>query len=225
MSPRPRTIPDTDVFAAAYRVISRVGPARLTLAEIAREAGLAPATLVQRFGSKRGLLLTLSQGAAEYVDECFREIRAAYPSPMEALVAAATVMTQHTTTPEAMANHLAYLQIDISDPDFHRTILDNTQRTIAGYQALLEDAALAGELKPCDTARLARAVASLTPGSLLTWAIVREGSSLDWVRGALATLLDPYRLRPASSVPEPSTRHERRPAGRGTRDGGRRSRT
>jgi AcrR family transcriptional regulator len=193
MSPRPRTIPDTDVFAAAYRVISRVGPARLTLAEIARESGLAPATLVQRFGSKRGLLLTLSQGAAEFVDECFRDIRAAHASPMEALVAAATVMTEHTTTPEQMANHLAYLQIDISDPDFHRTILDNTQRTIAGYRALLDDAIFAGELEPCDTERLARAVASLTPGSLLTWAIVRDGSSLDWVRGDLATLLDPYR--------------------------------
>jgi AcrR family transcriptional regulator len=193
MTPRPRTIPDADILAAAARVVSRVGPTRLTLAEIAREAGLAPATLVQRFGSKRGLLLTLAQGAAEFVDECFRQIRAAHPSPMDALVAAATFMTQLTTTPQEMANHLAYLQMEISDPDFHRTILDNTQRTIAGYRALLDDAVFAGELEPCDTARLARAVASLTPGSLLKWAIVREGSSLDWVRGDLAMLLDPYR--------------------------------
>jgi len=54
---------------------------------------------VQRFGSKRGLLLTLSSGAAEFVDQCFATVRAEHTSPLDALVAAATVMTQITTTP------------------------------------------------------------------------------------------------------------------------------
>ncbi|MDQ3951083.1 MAG: TetR/AcrR family transcriptional regulator [Gemmatimonadota bacterium] len=222
MTPRPRTVPDADILAAAYRVMSHVGPTKLTLAAIAREAGLAPATLVQRFGSKRGLLLALSSGAAEFVDECFAAVRAENPSPLDALIAAATFMTQLTTTPEEMANHLAYLQIDISDPDFHRHILDHTRRTIAGYRALLDDAVAAGELAPCDTERLARAVASLTPGSLLTWAIVRDGSSLDWVRADLATLLDPYRAEGARPAPSSARRMTaakggRRVAGDGAR--------
>src|SRR5688500_14455784 len=106
MTPRPRTVSDADILGAAYRAMSRVGPTRLTLAAIAREAGLAPATLVQRFGSKRALLLALSSGAAEFVDECFAAVRAEHPSPLDALVAAATFMTQHTTTPQEMANHL-----------------------------------------------------------------------------------------------------------------------
>jgi hypothetical protein len=110
-------------------------------------------------------------------------------------------MAQSTTTPEEMANHLAYLQIDVSDPDFHRHILDNTRRTIAGYRSLLDEAVDAGELAPCDTARLARAISSMSGGSLLSWAILREGSSLDWVRGDLAALLDPYRRGAADSRP------------------------
>lgn len=212
MTPRPRTVSDADILGAAYRAMSRVGPTRLTLAAIAREAGLAPATLVQRFGSKRALLLALSSGAAEFVDECFAAVRAEHPSPLDALVAAATFMTQHTTTPQEMANHLAYLQIDISDPDFHRHILDNSRRTLAGYRALLDEAVAVGDLEPCNTGRLAHAVHSLTPGSLLAWAILREGSSLDWVRGDLATLLDPYRtaassdLRAASKKPRNASR-------------------
>jgi AcrR family transcriptional regulator len=204
MTPRPRTVADADILAAAYRVMSRVGPTKLTLAAIATEAGLAPATLVQRFGSKRGLLLALSSGAAEFVDSCFAQMRAQHASPMAALVAAATVMALSTTTPEEMANHLAYLQIDVSDPEFHRHILDNTQRTIAGYRALLDEAVAAGELLPCDTARLARAISSMSGGSLLSWAILREGSSLDWVRGDLGTLLDPY--RPVSALASRATR-------------------
>jgi AcrR family transcriptional regulator len=208
MTPRPRTVEDADILAAAYRVMSKVGPTRLTLAEIAREAGLAPATLVQRFGSKRGLLLALSAGATDDVDACFTAVRAQHASPLEALIAAATVMTQFTRTPEEMANHLAYLQIDVSDPDFHRHILEHSRRTLAGYRALLDDAVAAGELAPCDTAGLARAVGSMSGGSLLAWAILREGSSVEFVRGDLATLLDPYRrvTTAAARAPRSPTR-------------------
>jgi len=58
---RKKITPDGDVLAATLRVVARVGPGRLTLAAVAKEAGLAPATLLQRFGSKRGLLLAVAQ--------------------------------------------------------------------------------------------------------------------------------------------------------------------
>ena len=57
---RPRTIPDADVLAAAARVVGALGPARLTLAAVGDECGLSPATILQRFGSKRALLLALA---------------------------------------------------------------------------------------------------------------------------------------------------------------------
>ena len=47
---------DAAILRAAAEVIGRTGPARFTLAAVASEVGLVPATLVQRFGSKRGLL-------------------------------------------------------------------------------------------------------------------------------------------------------------------------
>lgn len=53
MSPRPRRIDDAALLDAAGRVVSRLGPAKFTLADVAREAGLSPAALVQRFGSTR----------------------------------------------------------------------------------------------------------------------------------------------------------------------------
>ena len=72
--------------------MSRLGPVKLTLAEVAKEAGVTAATLVQRFGSKRALMLKLSAEAAESADACFDMVRAAHPdSPLDALIAAATV--------------------------------------------------------------------------------------------------------------------------------------
>jgi AcrR family transcriptional regulator len=201
MSPRPRTVTDEEILGATARAISRLGPARFTLADVARDVGLSPATLLQRFGSKRDLLLALAGLGVDSVDACFDAVRAAHPtSPLAALVEAATEMTRHMQTPEELANGLAFLQIDLSDPDFHRLALENSNLIQAGYRALLDDAVAAGELLPCDTTRLARAVGAISGGSPIAWAIHREGSAEGWVREDLATLLGPYRREKAKAT-------------------------
>ena len=196
MSPRPRTVADADVLAAAARTINRVGPLNVTLADVAAAAGLSPATLVQRFGSKRGLLLALVRHGAGAVGECFAEARRTHASCLGALVAAATQMTRTMQTPEELANGLAFLQMDVSDPDFHRLALAHSRETIAGYRGLLDDAVRAGELRPCDTAALARAIGALSGGSLIAWAIHRQGTAERWVRQDIETLLGPHRTAP-----------------------------
>ena len=85
MSPRPRATSDSDILSATYRIVSRLGP-NLTLADIAKEAGISPATLVQRFGSKRGLLLALAASGSQGLPEEFARIRAAHRSPLAAIV-------------------------------------------------------------------------------------------------------------------------------------------
>jgi AcrR family transcriptional regulator len=198
MSPRPRTIDDAAILEAAGRIISRQGPGRFTLADIGREVGLSSATLVQRFGSKRGLMLALACSARDSVDACFDLVRASNRSPLAAVMAAATEMTRYVKSPEEMSNHLAFLQTDLSDPDFYAVMLENSRRILAGYRRLLDEAVVAGELMPCDTARLARAVDALAGGSLIGWAVYREGSAETWVRDDLDTLLEPYRPKAAT---------------------------
>jgi len=203
MSPRPRTIADADILIAASRVISQVGPTRLTLADVGRASGLSPGALVKRFGSKRGLLLAMSRQSMESVDACFAMVRSAHPAPLDAFVAAALEMARYVKTPQEVANSLAYLQIDLSDPDFYALMKENSKRMEAGYRTLLDEAVEAAELVPCDTARLARAVGALVTGSLLGWAIARRGTAEAWIRADLAMLLDCYRqpARPVRRAP------------------------
>lgn len=195
VTPRPRTVSDDDILAATARAMSKVPPTRFTLADVAREVGLAPATLVQRFGSKRGLLLALSSQSAASMDACFDAVRQAHASPLEALLSAATEMARFSATPEELANSLAYLQIDLSDEDFHKHILASSRAMQRGYRALLDEAVAARELRPCDTDALARAVEAMAGGSLIGWAIHRKGKAETWVRKDLETLLAPYRRR------------------------------
>jgi AcrR family transcriptional regulator len=193
MSPRPRTVPDADILLAAQKAMARRGPARLTLADVARDAGLSPATLVQRFGSKRGLMLALWASALDGVDACFAMLRPAHPSPLEAALAGATEMARDTTSPEEFSNHLAFLQIDLSDPEFHGYMLEMSRKMEAGYVALLDEAVRAGELARCDTTALARAINAMAGGSLISWAVFRAGTAEAWVRRDLETLVRPYR--------------------------------
>jgi AcrR family transcriptional regulator len=192
---RKKITPDGDVLAATLRVVARVGPGRLTLAAVAKEAGLAPATLLQRFGSKRGLLLAVAQVGAGGVDECFARVRAVHRSPLKALLAALGGMTALCETPETMANNLAFLEIDLTDPDFHKLALDGARATLAGYRALLNEAVKAGEIVRCDTARVARALSAMCSGSMLSWAILREGTVAKFLRRDIEMVIGPLRVR------------------------------
>jgi AcrR family transcriptional regulator len=193
MSPRPRTLTDGDVLQAAGRVIGRVGPNRLTLAAVAAEVGLAPATLLQRFGSKRALLLAVAEQAAATATESFTTTAAAAATPLDALLQAMSRMARVVATPEELANQLAFLEMDLNDPEFHRLALQHASAVRDAIQALLAEAVAAGQLRGCDPAVLAHAVQVTYNGSLLTWAIYRQGQAADQVRHDLALLLEPYR--------------------------------
>src|ERR1700704_4220287 len=89
MSPRRRKAEDVDVFAALVRVMQRRGPAELTLREIAKEAGLSAGALVQRFGSKRAMLLAHARHSAAAGDAGLSAPEPQTTSPLETLRTAA----------------------------------------------------------------------------------------------------------------------------------------
>jgi len=195
VSPRPRATSDADLLAATARVVSRVGPT-LTLADVAKEGGVSAATLVQRFGSKRGLLLAFAAAAPGTLPGEFARIRAAHRSPLAAVMAVGDCMAAFADTPETLSNSLAFLQMDLVDPDFHRHALAHSRAVRAELTRLLDEAIAAGELDASDTRALARAVQAVIGGSLLQWAIDRDGSALDRIRDDLDTVLRPRRLAP-----------------------------
>jgi AcrR family transcriptional regulator len=202
MSPRPRKVSDSQLFAATHAVMSKVGPRELTLAVIAKEAGVTAAVLVQRFGSKRALLLALSakysDGASEYIAAFAKK----YASPLAALRAYADCMAGMAASPAALARNLSYLQIDMTDPDFRRHLVKQARATRAGLRRLVEAALEAGELVPSvKPANLARTIETVLSGSLITWGFYREGTAAHWIRADLEAVLEPWlrkRHRPAA---------------------------
>jgi AcrR family transcriptional regulator len=197
--PRPRAKTDEEVLEGTLAVIRRLGPSKMTLADVASEVGLAPATLVQRFGSKRGLLLAVARYGSAAVGREFASIRAGRASPLAALGAVARCMTSMVETPEALANSLAFLQMDLADPEFRKHAQRHAEAMRSEIRALLDASIERGELGPCDTRRLARAIHGLLNGSLLTWALDHEGPVEKRVAEDLEEVLAPHRRVPRLS--------------------------
>jgi AcrR family transcriptional regulator len=192
VSPRPRKASDDEVFAAAMRVMERVGPHQLTLAEIASEAGLTAGALVQRFGSKRALLLALMGQFADSAPGTFEALRASDSSPIATLYAYGDCMARMGESPDALAHNLAWLQQDLTDPDFRQFMLKHARASRRELQQLVSEAIAAGELVPSvDAAALARAIEVTVGGSLMSWAVHQEGTATRWIRHDLDTLLRP----------------------------------
>src|SRR6478672_4399645 len=157
---RPQKATDEQIFSAAYRVMKRDAPPDFTLGAIAEEAGVTAGLLVQRFGSKRGLMVRLAVLRA-YVD-CMADLAA---------------------SPEAFARNLAYLVDDLRDPDLRHHLETQARRTRSAITRLLAEAVARGELaKRANPKRLARTVETIIGGSMLTWATYREGTAVRWMR-------------------------------------------
>jgi AcrR family transcriptional regulator len=193
MCARPRKVTDDDVFMAAYRVMSRVGPNDLTLGHIATEAGVTAGLLVQRFGSKRELLLKLSERFSAGTAEMFTQLRQRHRSPVAVLRAYAECMAGLAETPEALMRSLAYLQIDLTDQDFRKNFSKSAKATREELQRLVREAIDAGELSTAaNPKQLSRTIEAVIGGSMLSWAHYQEGSAAKWIRDDLNAVLKPY---------------------------------
>ena len=196
MSPRRRKAEDVDVFAALVRVMQRCGPAELTLREIAAEAGVTAGALVQRFGSKRALLLAHARYAAATGDVGVTVPRPRASSPLKALRSVTAVHAQLAGSPRAALRNLAYLHNDLADPALRRHLLRMSRAARAHYQQLVAHAVAAGELRAdTNVPALARMIEVTLGGSFLAWTLYRKGSAAEWLREDLEATLRPYLVR------------------------------
>ncbi len=193
MSPRPRKATDDEIFSALFRVMQRVPAADLTLAEVGEEAGLTASAVVQRFGSKRALLRAANARFSGGTEEMLAGIRAGAASPLAALRAYAECFAGMVETPAALAHHLGYLQLDLSDPVMFKHVRRYSQLTRETLARWIEEGIGSGEIRDgTDAAALARIVHTTVNGSMMSFPFFREGKPAAWLRADLELALRPY---------------------------------
>jgi len=193
---RPRTVADDAILAAAAGAVAAAGPADVTLAQIGARVGLSAAALLHRFGSKRGLLLALARHDAEALPARLAAARTA-DRPVAALVDALVAMAGGVHNATELAHHVAFLVLDLSDPEFQQVSRAYTAAVESAIGLVLQAGRDAGELPAGDAdPDLPRAVHAAYNGALLTWGMAGAGGDPgEHVRRQLRHVLGPRPVR------------------------------
>ncbi len=174
---RTKTISDEAVLAAAAAVMFARGPNEFTLGDVAKAAGIAPATLVQRFGDKHGLIVA----AIEQDNRTFERFLAELPPGVgaEAVIDVFARMFEGVVADaDRFADQLLWLRQDMRDPDLNRLARDRFAAMRAAVAQRMPPLPIPAE----DAAEL---VEAQWQGVLVQWGIFREGSLAAFVTGRL----------------------------------------
>ncbi len=190
---RPRLVSDDAILDATRQVLAESGPVKLTLATVGARVGLAPPTLMQRFGSKRGLLLASAARSPLMVLREVEEAEARNTSPLATVRDFALTSVAHIKHREELGNGLGFVQLDVADPEFQRHAQAHSAAIVNSCARLYRAAEEAGELRPdTDVQALARHTLVCFNGALQVWAVNGWGSLTEFVAEQLDLMLAPY---------------------------------
>ncbi|MEU4564545.1 TetR family transcriptional regulator [Actinoplanes sp. NPDC023936] len=194
---RPRTVSDAAILTAAAEAVAQAGPAHVTLAQIGDRAGLTAAALLRRFGSKDRLLLALARDAAEAVPARLAAAQAA-DRPLAALIDTLVAMAGAVRNATEFANHLAFLLMDLSVPEFQQVTREYAAGVENAVGLVLRAAAAAGEVDGDRAGReAAEAIHAAYNGALITWGMGgHDGSPAEHVRRHLLRVTRPLLSSP-----------------------------
>lgn len=186
--PRKRTIPDHALLDAALLIVRAAGPDALTFAALAPRVGLAPSTIVQRFGSKAALLQAALLRAWDRLDEQTAAAIATAPPGPHGVV---DLLVQLTGQYDAhdYADQLRLLREDLRDP----VLRARGQAWLAGLTRAVDDRL--GQA-PGGAAGLGALTVAYWQGTLTVWGFTRQAPVVTVVKTALEEFLNRLMTNP-----------------------------
>jgi AcrR family transcriptional regulator len=180
---RPRLVSDDAILDVTRQVLAEVGPAKLTLAAVGARVGLAPPTLMQRFGNKRRLLLASAARSPLLVLRAAEEAGARNTSPLAALRDFALSAVAHIKHRD---------ELDVADPEFRRHAMAHSAAIVDSCARFYLAAQEAGELRPdADVPALARHTLVCINGALQVWSVNGWGSLSEFLTEQLDLMIVP----------------------------------
>jgi AcrR family transcriptional regulator len=174
--PRRKSISDDDILDRALPLMIGAGPAGFTLSALAKELGIAPATLLQRFGDKQRLI----ERVFARDNDRFVDWLAALPDGIGAAIVIAIYAEGTTLFGEAtsLADHLLWLREDIRDPGLNR---------LARQRFALFRLEIVKRLPPLpiDADRAAQLLDAQFHGAVIQWALEPSGTLAEFVTRSL----------------------------------------
>jgi AcrR family transcriptional regulator len=180
--PRQRTVPDAALADAALAVVRDGGPAALTFGALAARVDLAASTLVQRFGTKSGLLRAALLHAWAQLEDATASAVASTTPDAAGVVDLLVELSGQYQPDDDFADQLLVLREDLRDP----VLRERGRAWIATLVTVVEER-LADA--PGGAGGLGAVVVANWQGALTVWSFARDRPLPDAVRASLQALL------------------------------------
>jgi AcrR family transcriptional regulator len=177
--PRPKRISDAEVLDAAISVLADRGMGAFTLSEIAAKAGLARATLIQRFGDREAILRLMAEhevvATRRYLDSLPVEVGA------RGLWRFIDEVVRSMGPGDGFEVRVALAAMEAREPEL---------RALAGQRyALVQDAMAARIPEHPDRQEIARALHAVIAGATMQWVASEHPDLADYVLDQVARAL------------------------------------
>jgi AcrR family transcriptional regulator len=180
--PRKRTIPDETLLDAALAIVHESGPDSLTFAALAPRVGLAPSTIVQRYGTKAQLLQSALLRAWDLLDDQTEVAARAAPLDPSGVTDLLVRLTGQYDVHD-FADQLLVLREDLRDPLLR-----------ARGDAWLSTLTAEVDRRLSEVPEIGRGLGELIvtywQGVLTVWSFRREADAVSVVRAALEDFLN-----------------------------------
>ncbi len=175
---RTRTIADEVILDAALGLMSRGGPASLTLGAVGKLVDLSAATLLQRFGSKEALMRAALERSWDALREATATADAEQPETLEGAIAVIAALWPSTDREPDFAGGLLLLREDLRDPVLRA-------RGIAWLEMLALALGRRITRQPALRRKLGRLMVNQWQGTQIWWAFNRQGAARDVIANDL----------------------------------------
>ena len=180
--PRTRSVHDEVLLDAALQIVHTLGPSALSFGSLAERVDLAASTLVQRFGSKDGLLQATLLLAWDRLDAETAALDATAALDVSGVVDLLVGLSGQYEA-DGYADQLMVLREDLRDPVLRGRGKSWIAALIECVERRLDDV-------PGGTDGLGQIVVGQWQGTLTIWGFTRQGPLPDIVRRSVTALLD-----------------------------------
>ncbi|MFI5344024.1 MAG: TetR/AcrR family transcriptional regulator [Chlamydiales bacterium] len=187
---RKKNIDDATVLEKALLVISDRGPDSFTLNDIGKAVGLAPATLLQRFGSKQSLLILAAKHAGSQLNQSLKKHKKKQLAWDKELIAILGELPDGFGTRQDIANSLGLLKLDMIDPQLHPIAREHFCKFREKVKTILQQARSKGHLPATeDIEILSWQLDALRHGLVIQWTLNGDGDLQNWLQKGLRNYL------------------------------------
>ena len=188
--PRKKIITDNTILRIVFDVILKMGVYEFNLKDLSKKTGLSPATLIQRFGSKKNILFEAIKLAKQNLKKDLTKIDLRHISPTQEIINIYLEPVNLIKTPENVAKTLDLIKLDIREKKLNKLMREYFNIRRKKIQPLIIAAQKKKELSSSlNVSKLISNLEAIWHGSIILWALIGKNTAHEWLKEELVFFL------------------------------------